>query len=551
MTFADHQKQHDQWSQKYPKQQCFSQTLIELIEQYLVLNVHHMQFILEIGGWKGELAHKILPKYPHIGQWRNLDITHAAQTETVENDQRYKVEIIRKWVWDYPAFYDYDLIIMSHVLEHLTNEDAEKLLDKLQNCNNILIEVPIPQSDPPNWENYNGAHILAMSKTDVTNLFRKYGYFLKLKKGDVMFFSKHKTTFVKPLNIMVVGWFLKDKYGTGLAREFEDRGHKVIRISTDWQPKEYLDPKIDYQIFTQGSQGIRDRTEAVKIADMVKKYPEVDCIFLGSHTTMEFDVEHVYNPIYYYFKELAYPKYPYHTDACNIIGMFYAFHEAEGRINCGHHMQYITHKFNVLVPYGVDTEIYHAIPHVPRNYLVGFMGSWDWKVDSKTISDPCMKNVYDNRKRFLMYLKNQSPFKDRFVLKDRDWSFQTMDKWIEFMSHVNIAINCPGNWGGVNERQFFALSMGCILLQWKYPEYKTVGLQDKFNCLLFENEQEIDQQIKWVIDHPNEAEVIRQRGLALAKDHTWSQRADVILETIAAHQEEQKFRLKNFEAMQK
>ncbi len=132
--------------------------------------------IIEIGGWKGELATACLEQAPWIQSWHNIDYCAPAVEKTTCKDDRYIASCPTHFHW----FKDKrevnaDLLIAAHVIEHLTDEDLESLILWIKGIPAVIFEAPIGRGES-DWTGYIGTHILKMGWARINELMDLAGY---------------------------------------------------------------------------------------------------------------------------------------------------------------------------------------------------------------------------------------------------------------------------------------------------------------------------------------------------------------------------------------
>ena len=131
--------------------------------------------VLEIGGWKGELAQKILSKNKNILLWHNYDICSNAIEKNVCKDTRFKGIVLTDFAWNLDIWKDYNIVILSHIIEHIRKRELIKLFDKFKHIKYIYIDAPL--NDPyrgVEWKNYCGTHILECGWDQITEMLKNY-----------------------------------------------------------------------------------------------------------------------------------------------------------------------------------------------------------------------------------------------------------------------------------------------------------------------------------------------------------------------------------------
>jgi len=81
----------------------------------------------------------------------------------------------------------------------------------------------------------------------------------------------------------------------------------------------------------------------------------------------------------------------------------------------------------------------------------------------------------------------------------------------------------------INYRSFETIACGTLLITNYNPQYEHLGFIDGVNCLMYHSYGELDDKIRLVTEHPEHADRIAQRGLSLAKRHTYDERMKYLL----------------------
>ncbi|MEE9439557.1 MAG: hypothetical protein V3V14_11195 [Saprospiraceae bacterium] len=183
-NFNKYRKEYDSYSFKqlqeiynelellYPKQEHFT---TEYIERFLT-NIPSPK-IMELGGFKGELASQILAKNKRILLWHNYDICPNSIEKTMCKDKRYKAILLEDFAWNLDIFDSYNVCILSHTIEHIKQKQLKRFFDKIKNVKYIYIEAPMRLS----WNNTPTTHILECGWKAITNMLRDYKEIIKRK----------------------------------------------------------------------------------------------------------------------------------------------------------------------------------------------------------------------------------------------------------------------------------------------------------------------------------------------------------------------------------
>lgn len=175
----------DKWREDYPhltweqqlrwyenmEQHCPSQLHYDRTAADLFLSTYDPAKVLEIGGWKGELALDMLDVHPHIAEWLNIEIITAAK----EFEQgRYKVLIPDDYIWRVGMPQGYDVLIMSHSLEHMTPDNLGEVVGQTD-VRAIYVDAPLLQPGET-WAGYVGTHIFDQGWDGVDKIMRTHGF---------------------------------------------------------------------------------------------------------------------------------------------------------------------------------------------------------------------------------------------------------------------------------------------------------------------------------------------------------------------------------------
>jgi len=367
---------------------------------------------------------------------------------------------------------------------------------------------------------------------------------------------------LKNKRIMIVGWFNPKYSAEGLAQGFESNGIEVIRVAADAGLPE-RSGKFDYHMIEHyisvlpykdiNGKCIRDKYTREQQYEVIqfgtgkrlfylkwivnKLDKPIDCIIITQFENPP-SIEDINVPVGYYYTETCDPSLPLGK---NIDWLFYAFVgglEKLTRIYPYYKQQWPITK---LIPHAINAEIIpnSVTPFKDRKIKIGFKGLLDFNTMD---NNPLVKYIYAERKRFVNLLFNID--QSEGDSKEPDFIYEKNTNWrdyAQFMHDTQIALNVPGIDGYINQRQYECLAFGCLLLQYKYKELPELGFwgnpvkfPDKCNCLWFSNEQDLIKCINWAWSHPEEAQVIADRGRKwlIESNQTWQGRAKIMLDAI-------------------
>lgn len=146
--------------------------------------------VLEVGGWKGELAQLILSKYPMLGDWHNIDICQQAVTKTSCNDHRFSNHVPSQFRWfERKREGKYQVCVVSHSIEHFSDKDFIGLATFIAGIPTVIFEAPI-KLEHDDWSDYLGTHILRMGWLGVAEVMGGLGYKSQKINDSCMVFQK-------------------------------------------------------------------------------------------------------------------------------------------------------------------------------------------------------------------------------------------------------------------------------------------------------------------------------------------------------------------------
>lgn len=155
---------------KYPEQKHFTHSNYDL-----VFSDKEFPAVIEIGGWKGELAEYCLKKF-NIGSWINFEICKAAINKTVPLTGPYLAFFQTRFNW-FTSKRDLDanILVAAHVIEHLSDNHLTQLIKWISGIETVVFEAPIDMARN-NWTDYTGTHKLLMGWNEINRLMKAEGY---------------------------------------------------------------------------------------------------------------------------------------------------------------------------------------------------------------------------------------------------------------------------------------------------------------------------------------------------------------------------------------
>lgn len=158
----------------YPKQVHFTaKHYQDAIDECPLSNL----FILEIGGWKGELASCTIPeRRDKITKWQNIETCLNAVTKPNFKDPKYLAVFKKELDWfKKETFTGWNMLFSSNTIEHISDDHFIALLEKICKIPIIVFEAPLEEHEN-NWTDYNGTHILKMGWKPINFFMMAKGY---------------------------------------------------------------------------------------------------------------------------------------------------------------------------------------------------------------------------------------------------------------------------------------------------------------------------------------------------------------------------------------
>lgn len=156
------------------------------IKSFLKSKLHPNDKILDMGAGGGTYWFLLGPDY----DWTAVEVWHG----TAEYLKDKYNTVCEQDIRDFNYTQDYDLVIFGDVLEHMTTEDAQKVLEKAkEHAKYIMVAIPYNLKQEPLFGNEAERHIQYDLTFDKFNQFypgfksvyqvpNKYGYFFWAKE---------------------------------------------------------------------------------------------------------------------------------------------------------------------------------------------------------------------------------------------------------------------------------------------------------------------------------------------------------------------------------
>jgi hypothetical protein len=174
------------WLIQFPEQAHFD---IIPVTYWLESIVPNPSLILEIGGWRGDLAEKVLLTFKHIEIWHNYDLLKNNNYQKCY-DKRYKLISLEDYLWHLSLNCEYNALIAKHMIEHINWKEFIELAKWIPaGIRTVLFEAPLPPSgENINWKGDHSSHILEKGWEQVINEMKSYGFsVIYAEKNTVIF----------------------------------------------------------------------------------------------------------------------------------------------------------------------------------------------------------------------------------------------------------------------------------------------------------------------------------------------------------------------------
>ena len=164
LTPEDQERFYDRVWELYPDQKHFDAKACLRFFAHLGLEKH--VHVVEVGGWRGELAAEVLAALPAIYTWSNVEVCRGAREASVCGDRRYQAlppNIVPTG----------DVLVSSHAIEHMMLRELNAYL-KVIRPRAVFLAAPLLE-DGQDWRGYMGSHVLREGWRDVVALLERKG----------------------------------------------------------------------------------------------------------------------------------------------------------------------------------------------------------------------------------------------------------------------------------------------------------------------------------------------------------------------------------------
>lgn len=184
MTTKEQIDYYNDLESRYPEQAHYNYANVETC--FAVVGMGSK--VLEFGTWKGDLANRSIPQF-EVKKWLGIEICESAINKTNCKHPNFSYYLPKDFNWfeTTKRDTDYNFIIATHFIEHLSDEHFESLIKYCKGVKYIYFECPL-SNDNQNWNGYVGTHKLNYGWNNVINTMSNNGYSLVLDMGQGKFF---------------------------------------------------------------------------------------------------------------------------------------------------------------------------------------------------------------------------------------------------------------------------------------------------------------------------------------------------------------------------
>jgi len=134
--------------------------------------------VTEAGGWKGDLANQLIPKYD-IQYWLNIELCESAIQNTHCKFEAFKNYVPESFDWFDSKLYK-GLFVATNLIEHLSNEHFNTLAKSLSKVEYVYFESPL-EDESQSWNGYLGTHKLEYGWNDIKKVMKYHEVILENK----------------------------------------------------------------------------------------------------------------------------------------------------------------------------------------------------------------------------------------------------------------------------------------------------------------------------------------------------------------------------------
>jgi hypothetical protein len=181
-------KKANEWLKQYPEQAHFD---IIPINFWLENIVAKPSAVLEIGGWRGDLAEKALSSFDHINLWHNYDLLKNNNYQKCY-DNRFKLISLNDDIWHLSLKYEYNALVATHMIEHINWKEFIELANWIpESIRTVLFEAPLPASNENiNWKGDYSSHVLEKGWEQVITEMENHRFLVDYTENNTVIFKR-------------------------------------------------------------------------------------------------------------------------------------------------------------------------------------------------------------------------------------------------------------------------------------------------------------------------------------------------------------------------
>lgn len=188
ITFKKKVKFTNRWLQEFPEQAHFNYIHVEHWLKNIVIKPAS---IIEIGGWRGDLALKALSSFDHIIAWHNYDLLEFNEYQKCK-DTRYELITLDQYIWHKSLDHKYNALIATHMIEHICWKELIQLIGWIpREIRTVLFEAPIPPTgENISWKGDYSSHVLEKGWEQIISEMKNNDFSLDYSEDNTYIFGR-------------------------------------------------------------------------------------------------------------------------------------------------------------------------------------------------------------------------------------------------------------------------------------------------------------------------------------------------------------------------
>jgi acetyltransferase-like isoleucine patch superfamily enzyme len=186
LPYAEHVAYFDAIFTQYPHQHYCSVDEARAFAAQLPDRSH----VLEVGGWRGQVAEILLPEFARIEHWHNFELSRKAVQGGLTHP-RFTAQVAADFVWKIQDLPECNVLFAAHVLEHLSSREIRDLLGRLRAVTHVFVEAPLPVAGKKiSWAGNRSTAVLDIGWRELEELFGEFGFQAVRRARKVRFFER-------------------------------------------------------------------------------------------------------------------------------------------------------------------------------------------------------------------------------------------------------------------------------------------------------------------------------------------------------------------------